>query len=124
MNDKKVIEIYKTARAVERSRPDPSVQIAARNDLIAMINHAWAEAKANPKVRNDTEGLQILRGLIESETDPVKREFHERLFGIADRLSHCKKSLLVSADDSSEIKSASNEPLPLFEKIRLSKNRS
>ena len=118
MNDKKVIETYKTVRAVERAQPDPSVQIAARNDLIRMINEAWAEAKANPKVRNDTEGLQMLRRLIDTETNPVKKEFHERIYGIAARLSHRKKPLLVSGDASQH---AVSDVLPLDEQLKFLK---
>ena len=117
MNDRKVIETYKTVRSVERAQPDPAVQTAARNDLIRMINDAWAEAKANPKVRNDEEGLQILRGLIDTETNSVKKEFHERIYGIADRMTHRKKVITVS-DDAPQVEQVSDEPLPLFERIK------
>jgi hypothetical protein len=116
MNDKRIIETFKQVRAVERAQPDPSLQITARNDLMRMIDRAWAEAKANPKVRNDTEGLQILRGLIDTETNPDKREIHERIFGIATRLAHRKKPLSVSGGASQS--DSVSEPLPLHEQIK------
>jgi hypothetical protein len=77
--------------------------------------------KANPRVRTDAEGLQILRGLIDAETNPDKREFHEMIFGIATRLAHRKKPLSVS-NDAAQSDSVS-EPLPLHERIKFLRER-
>jgi hypothetical protein len=89
-------------------------------DIQRTISDAWSKAKENPKVRNDAEGLQILRGLIKMETNPIKRELHERIFGIADRMTH-EKPLSVS-DNASQSEQA-NEPLPLHERIKFLRER-
>jgi len=115
MNDKKIVEAYKTARSIERAQPDASLQIAARNDLIRMLDREWAETRSKPKVGDDAERLRQLRTIIDNETNPVKKEIHERLYGIADRMSHRSKQ---RTGEASEIKSVSNEPLPLHNFLR------
>jgi hypothetical protein len=115
MNDKKVIESYKTVRAVEQAQPQslkPEDVVYIQN----MIDDAWVEVKANP--RDAAEGLKQLRTIIDNETNLVKREFHERIYGIADRMSHRSKQLPVS-NDASETKGVSDsDMLPLPERIR------
>src|SRR5262245_32369459 len=103
---KRKLEEIEALDRSETSKPQP-LPPEAIEDIKRTINEAWA--RANPKVRNDVEGLQILRGLIDAETNPDKREFHEMIFGIAGRLSHRKKPLPVS-NDALQPEQASDAP--------------
>ena len=121
MNDKKVIETYKSLRAVEQAQPDPSVQIAARNDLIAMINHALENPNpcAQPETRNYEQIVSdIQNAQIKSE---ARKELELMLVGIADRLSH-RKTVLPVSNNASQAEQA-NEPLPLHERIKFLRER-
>jgi hypothetical protein len=113
---KRKLEEIEALDRSETSKPQP-LPPEAIEDIKRTINEAWARAKANPKVRNDEEGLQTLRGLVDAETNPDKREFHERIFGIATRLAHRKKPLSVS-NDAAQSEQASDGPLPLHERIK------
>lgn len=113
---KRKLEEIEALDRSEMTKPQP-LPPEAIEDIKRTINDAWAKSDANPKVRTDAEELQILRGLIETETNAVKKEFHERIFGIADRMHHRKKAILVS-DEPSQPEQASDEPLPLHERIR------
>lgn len=90
----------------------------AIEDVKRTINDACKKSQADPTGRTDAEGLQILRGLIDEETNPDKKEFHERIFGIARRMHHRKKAILIS-DEPSQLEQASDsEVLPLSERLK------
>jgi len=112
-NNLKKIEDFaeRTGMMKPRSLSDDDIE-----DIQHTISDAFAQAKVNPKVPNRTERLQILRGLIEMETNPVKRELHERIFGIAARITHRRSAPLALSDEQPE--QVTDEPLPLHERIR------
>jgi hypothetical protein len=117
MRRKRKLEVIEALDRSKTTKPQP-LPPEVTEDIKRTINEAWARAKANPKVRNDVEGLQILRSLIDAETNPDKRELHERIFGIATRLAHRKKPLSVSGGASQQPELES-DVLPLHEKLKV-----
>ena len=115
MNDKKVIENYKSVRAVEHAQPDPSVQIAARDDLIAMVDRAFETP--NPDAQPETRSYkQIVSDIQNDQTkSDVRKELELWHVAIEDRRSHRKKVITFS-DDAPQVEPVSEEPL--FERIR------
>jgi len=117
-NNLKKIEDFAERTGMMKPRSLSDDDIA---DIQRTIDAAWIKSKSNPKVRSDEEGLQILRGLIDAETNADKKEFHERIFGIATRLAHRKKPLSVSGGASQS--DSVSDVLPLHERIKFLRER-
>jgi hypothetical protein len=114
MNDKRIIENYKTVRTVEQSQPQP----LKPEDLAYIkrtIEDRLAQAKANPKP--ETRSLAEIVSDIENDPSksPDRKELELRIAKMADRMTH-EKSLSVSDEQQSE--QVSDEPLPLHEQLR------
>jgi hypothetical protein len=114
MNDKKVIENYRSIRDVERLEPQP-LKPEDVTYIRKMIEDGFAKAKANPQP--ETRSLAEIIADIESDKSKslARKLFEIRMAKMADRLAH-KKPLSVSGGASQS--DSVSDVLPLHEQIK------
>jgi len=109
MNDKKVIETYKSVRAVEQSQPQP----LKPEDVVYiqnMIEDGSIKVQANPQ----PEARSLVQIILDIENDKNKsralKDFEIHLAQMAERMTHSKTALPVSNNNTSQPEQA-NERL-------------
>jgi hypothetical protein len=118
MNDKKVVENYKSIRALEQSLPQP-LRPEDIDFIKSVINDAWQNRSS---IIRETRSLSEIVSDIQNDKNKsrTRKDFEIRIAKMADRMTH-KKPLSVS-NDATQPEQVS-EPLPLHERIKFLRER-
>jgi hypothetical protein len=114
MNDKRIIEQFKSVRAVELSQPQP-LKPDEISHIKSVINDAWQNRSS---IIRETRSLSEIVSDIQNDKNKsqARKDFEIRIAKMADRMTH-KKPLSVSNDASQP----RDELLPMYERRKFLK---